>query len=102
MIPTNPFLWLIHTVIQLYIYILIATAVLSWLVAFNVVNIRNPICAHAIGDFLYQVDRTGRCGRSATYAEPGRARYFARHSDDRADVPGQFVIWAYVKIVFGV
>jgi len=34
-------LWLISTVIQLYIYVLIASAVLSWLIAFNVVNTRN-------------------------------------------------------------
>jgi YggT family protein len=50
----NPFLWLIDTVISLYIWILIASAVLSWLVVFNVVNTRNPI-VHSIGDFLYRV-----------------------------------------------
>ena len=50
----NPFLWLVHTVITLYIWILIAAAVLSWLVAFNVVNTRNPIVA-AIGEFLYRI-----------------------------------------------
>jgi len=32
-------------VLQLYIYVLIALAVLSWLVAFNVVNMRNPLVA---------------------------------------------------------
>jgi len=50
----NPFLWLIDTVITLYIWILIAAAVLSWLIAFNVVNTRNPIVA-SVGDFLYRV-----------------------------------------------
>jgi YggT family protein len=50
----NPFLWLIHTLITLYIWIIIASAVLSWLVAFNVVNARHPLVA-AIGDFLYRV-----------------------------------------------
>ena len=50
----NPFLWLIDTIITLYIWILIAAAVLSWLIAFNVVNTRNPVVA-AIGDFLYRV-----------------------------------------------
>ena len=50
----NPFLWLIDTLIVLYIYFLIAAAVLSWLVAFNVVNTRNPIVAQ-IGDFLYRI-----------------------------------------------
>jgi YggT family protein len=50
----NPFLWLVDTVITLYIWILIAAAVLSWLIAFNVVNARNPIVAN-IGEFLYRV-----------------------------------------------
>jgi YggT family protein len=47
-------LWLIDTVITLYIYILIASAILSWLVAFNVVNMRNPVVAQ-IGEFLYRI-----------------------------------------------
>jgi YggT family protein len=54
MMVGNPFLWLIHTLIWLYIYILIATAVLSWLVAFNVVNMRNDI-VRSISYFLYQI-----------------------------------------------
>ena len=41
-------------VLQLYIWLLIAAAVLSWLVAFNVVNPRNQFVAMA-GDFLYRV-----------------------------------------------
>ena len=41
-------------VLQLYIYLLIAAAVLSWLIAFNVVNMRNPVVA-AITDFLYRI-----------------------------------------------
>ena len=44
----------ISYLLQLYIYILIAAAVLSWLVAFNVVNVRNPIVA-SIGEFLYRI-----------------------------------------------
>jgi YggT family protein len=36
---------LLYTVIQLYIYILIASAILSWLIAFNVVNMRNQVVA---------------------------------------------------------
>jgi YggT family protein len=50
----NPFLWLIDTIITLFIWILIASAILSWLVAFNVVNQRNPIVAN-IGEFLYRI-----------------------------------------------
>ena len=36
---------LIDTIIQLYIYVLIASAVLSWLIAFNVVNTHNRFVA---------------------------------------------------------
>ena len=47
-------LWLIDTVITLYIWCLIISAILSWLVAFNVVNTQNRI-VYMIGDFLYRV-----------------------------------------------
>ncbi len=47
-------LWLFDTIISLYIWVMIASAVLSWLVAFNVVNTCNPI-VRQIGDFLYRV-----------------------------------------------
>jgi len=50
----NPFLWLVDTIINLYIWILIAAAILSWLIAFNVVNTRNHFVA-AVGNFFYQV-----------------------------------------------
>ena len=40
--------------LQLYIYLLIAAAVLSWLIAFNVVNTRNQVVA-MVGDFLYRI-----------------------------------------------
>lgn len=47
-------LYVILLLCDLYIYILIAAAVLSWLVAFNVVNSRNQFVA-MIGDFLYRI-----------------------------------------------
>jgi YggT family protein len=50
----NALLWLIHTVIWLYIYLLIAQAVLSWLLAFGVINRYNRTVS-VIGDFLYRV-----------------------------------------------
>ncbi|MFD1330740.1 YggT family protein [Methylopila musalis] len=40
--------------LQLYTWLLIAAAILSWLVAFNVVNTRNGVVA-AIADFLYRI-----------------------------------------------
>ena len=41
-------------VLQIYVWLLIAAAVLSWLVAFNVVNTRNQVVA-MVGDFLYRI-----------------------------------------------
>lgn len=38
----NPFLWLILTILDLYFYVVIATVVMSWLIAFNVINGGNP------------------------------------------------------------
>ncbi len=47
-------LYVILLVLDLYIWLLIAAAVLSWLVAFNVVNSRNQFVA-MVGDFLYRI-----------------------------------------------
>ena len=47
-------LWLIDTVITLYVYLLIASAILSWLVAFNVVNTRNAV-VRTIEHFLESI-----------------------------------------------
>ncbi|NIZ03925.1 YggT family protein [Thalassospira lucentensis] len=46
--------WLIDTVIGIYIFMLIGSAILSWLVAFNVVNTSNKF-VYMVGDFLYRV-----------------------------------------------
>jgi len=45
---------IILLVLQLYIWLLIAAAVLSWLVAFNVVNTRNQVVS-MVGEFLYRI-----------------------------------------------
>ena len=50
----GPLFWLIGTVIELIIWLLIIGAVLSWLVAFNVINTRNRFVA-MFGDFVYRV-----------------------------------------------
>jgi YggT family protein len=44
----------ISYLLWLYVYVLIAAVVFSWLVAFNVVNTRSPFVA-AVGEFLYRV-----------------------------------------------
>jgi YggT family protein len=41
-------------VLNLYAYLLIAAAILSWLVAFNVVNTRNQFVG-AVVEFLYRI-----------------------------------------------
>jgi YggT family protein len=48
------FLSFISYLLTLYVYVLIASAVLSWLIAFNVVNSRNPI-VNSVGEFLYRI-----------------------------------------------
>jgi YggT family protein len=48
------FLNLVSTLISIYIWLLIAQAVLSWLVAFGIVNRYNRVVA-TIGDFLWRV-----------------------------------------------
>jgi YggT family protein len=48
------FLNLVSTVITIYIWLLIAQAVLSWLVAFGIVNTRHRAVAVA-GDFLWRI-----------------------------------------------
>ena len=45
---------LVDMVIELFIWAVILSAVLSWLVAFNVINTRNRF-VHAVGNFLYRV-----------------------------------------------
>lgn len=44
----------ISYLLTLYVYILIASAILSWLIAFNVVNPRNQFVS-MLGEFLYRI-----------------------------------------------
>ena len=44
----------ISYLLTLYVYIVIAMAILSWLIAFNVVNTRNQI-VHTIAELLYRL-----------------------------------------------
>jgi YggT family protein len=44
----------IQIVLDLYVWLLIAAAILSWLIAFNVVNTRNQLVA-AVAEFLYRI-----------------------------------------------
>ena len=44
----------IMLVLQLYVWLIIAAAILSWLIAFNVVNTRNDV-VRAVWDFLHRI-----------------------------------------------
>ncbi|MBU0724438.1 MAG: YggT family protein [Alphaproteobacteria bacterium] len=50
----HSFLILVDTVISLFIWALIISAILSWLVTFNIVNTSNRF-VYMVGDFLYRV-----------------------------------------------
>jgi YggT family protein len=47
-------LWLISTLINLFVWALIISVALTWLVQFNIVNARNPI-VNQVGNFLYRL-----------------------------------------------
>ncbi|WP_340150896.1 YggT family protein [uncultured Sneathiella sp.] len=47
-------LLLISTIITIFIWLLIANAILSWLVAFNVINTNNQFVS-TVGNFLYRI-----------------------------------------------
>ena len=49
-----PLIGFIVLVIDLYIWVVIASAILSWLIAFNVVNTSNRV-VYTIADMLYRV-----------------------------------------------
>jgi YggT family protein len=44
----------INELLNLYLILLFVTAVLSWLVVFNVINTRHPVVS-IIGDILYRI-----------------------------------------------
>ena len=50
-IVLEPLLQVLLLAIDIYLWMVIAMAILSWLVAFNVINTRNDI-VRMIGDFL--------------------------------------------------
>jgi YggT family protein len=52
--PMIELLQFISYLLTIYVYIVIAMAILSWLIAFNVVNTRNPV-VHMIAELLYRL-----------------------------------------------
>ena len=49
----NPFIWLVLTALDLYMWIVIIGVILNWLVAFNVVNTSNRF-VYMVGDFTHR------------------------------------------------
>jgi YggT family protein len=54
LIIVGPLIKITIVAIDLYIWVVIISAILSWLVAFNVVNTQNRF-VYMIGDFLYRI-----------------------------------------------
>lgn len=54
MIVLKPILQIADIALELYMWLIIISAVLSWLVAFNVVNTRNQV-VYTVGNFLYRI-----------------------------------------------
>jgi YggT family protein len=50
----NPFIWLIEVLIELATWVVIASAIMSWLVAFGVVNMRNQFIRTVV-EMLYRL-----------------------------------------------
>jgi YggT family protein len=50
----NALLWLILQIINIYIWLIIIQVVMSWLIAFNVINTNNRF-VYMVGDFLYRI-----------------------------------------------
>ena len=54
MIVIDPIYQIIQLVLRMYVWVVIASAILSWLVAFNVINTRNQV-VYQIGNALYRL-----------------------------------------------
>ena len=50
----GPLFWLVITVIDLYVWVVIASVILSWLTAFRVINTHNRF-VYLVGEFVYRL-----------------------------------------------
>ncbi len=50
----NPLVFLLYQVINIYIWLLIISVVMSWLVSFNIINTGNRF-VYMVGDFLNRI-----------------------------------------------
>ncbi len=93
----NPFIWLVLTALDLYMWVVIIGVILSWLVAFNVVNTSNRF-VYMIGDFTHR------------FTEPalGRIRRFMPNLGGLDISPimlilllifvQRFIVWGYYQL----
>ena len=54
MIIVDPLVRIVGIALELYIWVIIISAVLSWLIAFNILNTSNQV-VYTIVDFLYRI-----------------------------------------------
>jgi YggT family protein len=58
--PTNPIFFLIHQITNVIFWIILISVILSWLVAFNVINVRHPLMRrvyeffHTLTEHMYR------------------------------------------------
>ncbi len=50
----NPLIFLLYKVINIYVWLLIISVVMSWLVTFNIIKTGNRF-VYMVGDFLYRI-----------------------------------------------
>lgn len=50
----EPLFWLADTILGLYIFLLLASVIMSWLITFSVINTGNRF-VYLLADFLYKI-----------------------------------------------
>ncbi len=94
---SNPFLWLVLTVLDLYMWVVIIGVVLSWLVSFSVVNTSNRF-VYMVGDLTFRL----------TEPALGRIRRFMPNLGGLDISPvvlivlliflQRFIVWGYIQL----
>ncbi len=94
---SNPFLWLVLTALDLYMWVVIISVVLNWLVAFNVINTSNRF-VYMVGDFTHR----------ATEPALGRIRRYIPNLGGMDISPvvlilllifvQRFIVWGYYQL----
>jgi len=88
----------ISSLIQLYIYIIIAGAVMSWLIAFNVVNPHNPF-VRSVWQAMKRPHRAAVAPHPALDAGPRRHRHIAGRPDPACAFVQSVVLPNIAKLV---